>query len=149
MGFFNGVKRVIKPLVDVPRWMQLKNIKLQGKAIKDLGQDLFVIKTIDNPESYEQALDRLKINENSVLERIQELKKLFVFYLACFVVIFTYGSYMFYQHYPRAGFLAYAVSTIALSQAFRQHFWLTQLKNRCLGMNFKKWFELTFLGKVK
>jgi hypothetical protein len=149
MGFFSGFKKVVKPLVDVPRWMHLDRLVQQGKAIKELANEIFIVKTPQEKETFEQAMERLDISDSGLQKRIGELKWLFFFYVLAFLGIFGYGTYLFLAHYPRAGFLAYAVSMVAFSQAFRQHFWFMQLKHQSLGMSFKQWYEITFTGKLK
>lgn len=147
MGFFNRVKRVVKPFVNFPSWMQLGMLVANARRIKELAGSVFFVQTPEKVETFEQAMQRLGLTEADLNERKREFARLFWFYFVLFIVGIAYGIYLFTDTYVKAGIIAFAVSGIILAQAFRQHFWLTQIKYRLLGLTFKIWFQMTFLGK--
>ncbi|MGE3920546.1 MAG: type IVB secretion system protein IcmV [Gammaproteobacteria bacterium] len=149
MGFYSGVKKAVKPLVDVPRWLDVNRLMQFGTFIGTAAKRAFTFQKPEQKETFEQALARLKITEKDLAHRKREFTRLLVIYLIAFIAIFSYGIYLFSTAHIKAGTLALAISLIPLVQIFRFHFWLFQIKSRKLGCSVREWFYYGILRKAK
>jgi len=147
MGFFSGVKKVITPLVNVPRWMNLKDISVIGGMIVGVAKTLFIPEKTTVTESFEDALIRLRLTEADIEARRKEFRRLVVFFSLITLALLAYDIYQFSQGHIRAGILVSVLTSIALVQVFRYHFWLFQIKQRKLGCTVREWFWTGLLGK--
>lgn len=147
MGLFQRAKNFVKPLVDFPRWMQLRHLSRFGKDMVAVGKDIFVVKSKKSSETFEQVMNRLGLTENDIQSKLKDIRRLVIFYMTASILVLTYSAFHFIAFNFKAGFISLAVLTIPLSQLFRNHFWWTQLKYRQLGLDFKSWFRLNFMGK--
>ncbi len=105
MGFFNGVKRVVKPLVDVPRWMQVRSIAQYGQAIKQLAMETFSVKKTTQTESFEELSNRLGLNGTAINQRITDMQRLLIFYSVFFIAIISYGIFRLIEGNFKSAFL--------------------------------------------
>lgn len=147
MGFFNGVKKTVKPLVNVPRWMSMKSVSASGTYVGRLFKRVFVPQQPERKEDFNDALQRLNINEQDLQQRRKEFQRLLILFLIIWIIVWAYSIYLFVQPYYRAGVIAFVVGLIALTQAFRYHFWLFQIKQKKLGCGLKEWFLTGLLGR--
>ena len=147
MGFFNGVKKTVKPLVNVPRWMSVKSVSESGSFVGRLFKGVFIPKKPERKESFSEARNRLNLTEQDIQQRRKEFKRLLRLFLVLWIAVWGYSLYLFSQPYMRAGIIAFVVGLIALTQAFRYHFWLFQIKQQKLGCGLKEWFLSGLLGR--
>lgn len=98
------------------------------------------------PETFEQAITRLRITEAGLEQR----KKMYA--MQVFIYILTgIGALVYAVFLARAGeimgmLMAFLAGTLAFAYAFRSHFWLFQLKQRRLGCTFKEWLSSSIQG---
>lgn len=145
MSFFRGLKRFAKPYIDFPRWMQWSKLRVYGKDIKSLADNLFSFKNNEQQkESFNQACKRFGLTEKELLERLQGLKRILIFNLVAGFLVFIYSIYLFSLGYFRGGASGIAVTSTILAFAFRQHFWMTQIRLGQLGLSFKDWRKSIF-----
>lgn len=140
------IKGMIKPLVDLPRWLGWKQISANTANLKNIIVRLFVPQKATREESFDQAIVRLNLTEEQVQHRYKMFFYQLIFWLSFAVIILIYAIYLAGRHSPH-GFLAcIAISLVVLSQAFRAHFWMFQIKQRRLGCTFREYLNGGILG---
>lgn len=128
-------------------WIGYDFIRFQHRYIWDTIKGLFTVQKPEREETFEQAMQRLKLTESDVtflMGRYRTFALLFVIcsllsFLNAFFILFYYGKIM-------GWLLGMAVTGLFASQAFRYDFWSFQLRSRRLGVTFKEWQE-SILGK--
>lgn len=140
LGFMTG---------DIGRLLRFQNLQRQASNLKSTLSGSFRVPKFDESktETFDQAMLRLNLDEHAIRQRAQECKRLCVVYIIFFLAVMGYVFYCFIQEQYRAALISLFVSFIPLSQFFRYHFWMTQIRQRKLGLTIKSWFRITFLGK--
>jgi intracellular multiplication protein IcmV len=147
MGFFSRTGKILKPLVDIPRWMDLPRLAENGKMIVDIAKQLIVPQKAKRTETFEEAMVRLRLSKADISQRTQEFKRLFIIFLVIFIVLLSYTVYLFSEGSIRPGLVSLVLTFIVLAQIFRYHFWLFQIKQRKLGCTLREWFWQGLLGR--
>lgn len=147
MGFFSRTGKILKPLVDIPRWMDLPNLAKNGKMIVDIAKSLIVPPKAKRTETFKQAMVRLRLSEADIIQRTKEFKRLFLIFSAIFIGLLSYTVYLFSLGSIRPGLVTLVLVFIVLAQVFRYHFWLFQIKHRKLGCTLHEWFWQGLLGR--
>lgn len=152
MGFFKGVGRAVKPLVNIPKWMSAKQLSSDAAYIADVAKKLATPPTAKHKETFEEALIRLKLSEADIQKRYHEFKRLALVFLTVFILLMGYMSYLLFNFLSgpvswRALLLCFIVCLIAFIQVVRFHFWMYQIKKRRLGCSFKEYFFSGILGR--
>jgi intracellular multiplication protein IcmV len=144
MGFFRGMGKMIKPLVNVPKWMNAKQITNDASYISDIAKVIFKPKKAGHEESFEEAMKRLKLTEADLKQRYSEFRRLSIIFGIVFLCLLAYAVYLLLGVDPEASWraiaLSFVVSLIALIQFFRFHYWIYQIKQRRLGCGLKEYF---------
>lgn len=150
MGFFRGLGRMVKPLVNVPKWMGAKQLSADASYIATIAKTLITPQQARREETFEEALARLRLTEADIQARHREFKRLAVTYFTIFILLILYLVYLISDISGpvswRAIVLTLVVSAIAFVQFMRFHFWLFQIKQRKLGCSFKSYFLSGLLG---
>lgn len=141
------IKKIVKPLVDVPSWMGTEWIGHHWTVIRDSFQTLFYAREVTYTEDFSQAMARLGLTEADLKKRVRDYSILFIIFLVFGIGVFLYMLYLLSELHWRGGIIAFAVAFFAFAQAFRCHFWVFQIKQRRLGCTFKDWVNGTFRGK--
>ncbi len=154
MGLFNGMKRVMKPLTDVRTWSDWGRFKdYGGNVISDI-KILIVPAKSEAKESFAQAKKRLQLSEDD-LERLKD-KYFLVSLIFLFLAIIAAGYFVYLVRFQGVGqilniyhvsLLGCVVVILALTQAFRFHFWYFQISVEKLGCDFSEWFKHGLLRK--
>jgi len=137
--------KLLRPMIDVSSWMDLKGLRRSGQGIID------TIKNIHDatpsrplqPETFEEAMMRLNIDEDFLQKRLRECFYSSCFYLACGIALFFYGFYVVFTGFLISGFVTFTLATLAVVLAYREAFWYYQMKIRKLGCSISDFF--TFL----
>lgn len=150
MGFFRGMGRIIKPLVNVPKWMGAKQISSDASYITEIAKGVLTPQQAKRKEDFDTAVKRLNLTEKNIAERYKEFKRLSIIFAITFLVLFGYAIYLLLGVDPeiswRAIALSMVVSILALIQFLRFHYWMYQVKKRKLGCGFKEYFFNGLLG---
>ena len=144
MKIMRGIGKVTKPFVNFPAWMGVKQIKAAGANIKDTAKSLLDQPKSTRTETFEQAVARLGLDEQTLKQRQQTFLRMAMFYAAIALGLFGYAIYLLVGANFLAGIMSLVLSLLALTLAFRQHFWYFQIKQRKLGCTVKEWFYNTF-----
>lgn len=147
MGVLSGLGRMIKPLVNVPKWMNTKQISKDASYIGQTAKDLFKVKHAQRQESFTEARERLQLTDQQLRQRYQEFRRLMLIFLVLGVGLAIYALWHWLAFNFFAGLLSTVVTGIALVQAFRFHFWMYQIKQQKLGCTFKAYFYAAILGR--
>lgn len=140
------IRNAIKTSVNVPAWVGWSVIAEQGTFIKNTVQSLLAInpKEPPPPEEFNEAMQRLNLSEQDLAERAKQRLIMTAIYLAGALGIFLYGIFHFSSSNHIGGVMALFVVFYCLIQAFSQHFWYFQIKQRRLGCTFREWLRWTF-----
>lgn len=143
MGMFKSSKKTASRLVDVrvDKWVSLDYLSETAENFKVILLDSVIPKKATYSETFEEALKRLELTEGDLIQRQKEFSQLFYFFMALSLVIMSYGLFLAFTSTMAATLIAFCLSLYTLSQAFRFHFWLFQLKNRKLGCTIKEWLN--------
>lgn len=147
MGVFRRMGKIIKPLVDIPRWMDAKRIADGADIIGGMAKSIFKPAQAKQKEDFSTAVERLKLTEKELERRYREFTRLFRFFFVTFLLVGAYATYLWFASSWHAAVLGTVVTGIPLVLAYRFHFWRFQLIQRRLGCNFKEWLRVGVLGK--
>lgn len=150
MSFFGVIKKIIKPAVDVPKWVDYQQLVKNNRSVFGFIKKFFIPDHAKTQESFEEALIRLKLTTADLMQRSKEFTRLLWIWIFLFFVSVSYSVYLlFYNHSLRGFFPCLGICIIILTQIFRYHFWLFQIKQRRLGCNFRDWFSYQFFNRKK
>jgi len=133
-----------KTFLNPAGWVGYDSLKGQNKTLWELVKGSFVIPQAEYQENFDQAKQRLKLNEEN-LKQAQHTYQLLAFIFAGLGIIsFLTGVYLLFQHGSFTSLiLGCAVTLLFLGQAFKYHFWFFQIKQRKLGCTFDEWRKHT------
>lgn len=144
-----GIKSIIKVTfgqilnLRVTDWLNTKDHKKNLNYISSSFKETFIPNTnLSNQETFEQAMQRLNLTEQDILERKKEFFKLFFISLIISLLLFIYTMLITINYRSFYGFiLGTSLSFLSLTKTFKYHFWLTQINKRKLGLTFKEWLN--------
>lgn len=139
-------KRVLVSLWNVPRWLDLERLRAGKQYILSTVQRLFSAEKAEKSESFKAAKARLNLTDSAITERGKALLRLSVVMLGMAAVVFCYMIYQLVQAHFLAAILTGVVMLLALSLAFRYHFWYFQIEQQKLGCSFAEWFKQGLMG---
>ncbi|MES2998771.1 MAG: type IVB secretion system protein IcmV [Pseudomonadota bacterium] len=150
MSFFGGVKKIIKPFVDVPKWIGYRQLVKTNRSLYSFAKKFFIPEQANTQESFQVALDRLKLSEADLCRRMKAFTRLMWIWILLFLISIAYSIHLLFENSLRGFFPCLGVTVIILTQIFRYHFWIFQIKQRRLGCGFRDWLtaQLT-MGKKK
>lgn len=149
MSFFGNIKKIIKPAVDVPKWIDYQQLAKNNRSFFGFIKKFFIPDQAKARESFEEALFRLKLTPADLVQRSKEFSRLMWIWIFLFLVNIAYSIYLLHNHFFRGFYPCLGISIIILTQIFRYHFWLFQIKQRRLGCSFRDWLNGQFIGKKK
>jgi intracellular multiplication protein IcmV len=142
-----GSGKALKPFVNFPSWMGWKQISQTGQGIKGLATSIFSRPESKRVETFEEAIARLGLDEETIQRRSRGFLKSALIYLLFALGIFAYTVFlMITTSYILAILFSLVLSLFILTLAFRQHFWYFQMKVRRLGCSFEDWVKFTLRG---
>ena len=123
-------------------WFGVDYFKVVTRTIWGLVSPLFVLPEARRTETFEQALERLKLTDADVQQTGQVYFIYALIFAACSIGAVIFGLYYLFVHSGFFAFLvALSVAALFASQAFRYHFWFFQIKHRKLGCTFDEWWQ--------
>jgi intracellular multiplication protein IcmV len=134
----------IKNFMDLPRWAGVSSLKAGGQSIKSLAKSLFIVKRPEIEETFEAAVKRLGLTEESIAHRQRWYAITATIYLVAAILMLVYCAHLFWLGHHLSLITSVALTAVLLSFFFRDHFWYTQMKNRRLGFTFKEWVQSVF-----
>lgn len=143
MGIFKSTKKAAGKIIDVrvDKWISWDYLSETAGQFKVLLLDIVVPKKASYSETFEEAMQRLQLNEEDLVARKKEFTRLFYFFLGLAFLVVLYALYMAIKGSLAPSLIAFCLALYALTQAFRFHFWLFQIKHRKLGCSWREWFN--------
>ena len=86
MSFSAGIKKIIKPFVDVPKWIGYRQLVKSNRSITTLLKKFFIPEQAHSQESFAAALQRLNLKESDLIQRRQEFTRLMWIWIFLFFV---------------------------------------------------------------
>lgn len=149
MKIASGIKKVVKPFVDVPSWIGYRQLADATKAIRGLFVTVFIPQKTEQTEDFAAAMARLKLTEADLQQRAKEFKRLVILFAVISCGVFAYAIYLFLTSSWKGGLVGLAMTSIVLAYTFRYHFWLFQVRQRRLGCTLRDWWSSSFIGTKK
>lgn len=128
-------------------WIDFNTLSTQNRTIWTVLRGLFTTPRPVREETFEQAMERLKISESDV----KQIAKTYRWYAITFsflgLVVLIYAFYLLFHNATIAGFLlGLAAAALFFSQAFKFDFWSFQMRKRKLGLTYAQW-KKNLIGK--
>ena len=149
MSFFGRIKKIMKPAVDVPKWIDYPRWVKRNRFFFRFIKKSFIPHHAKMQVSFEEALLRLKLTPADLVQRTKVFTRLLWIWIFLFLVTIFYSIYLFSIHAYRGFYPCLGISLIILTQVFRYHFWLFQIKQRRLGCCFRDWLNGQFFTRNK
>lgn len=144
MGFLSTTRKLGNQIFDINigGWLGYNSIKTSTKNIVDDTKENFHVEHAEIIETFSDAMLRLNITEDDLKARKIEFTRLFFIFLIVTAAVFLYGLFIAIVHKNIIGFfITMGLTCFSLSQAFKYHFWLYQIKARRLGCTLKEWYN--------
>ena len=138
-GFFG------KHAFNVRRWMAYDQMRDSTRDVVKAGKAVFKGPKVHSPETFEEALGRMNLTEVDIQERYSHCRSVLYFAGSIGLALIVYSIYLLIIGTPMGAILAFAVGSMSGVMAFKNHFWMFQIKNRKLGCSFSEWCS----GKIK
>lgn len=139
-------RRFVKSVFNVREWSDWDRTKSGTNWLVETINKLFVPQQQTAEENFDEAMVRLKINEEDLENRKKSLLNVAILMAVFAFLIFLYAVYQLIYLNIAATILSFVVMGIALVLAFRYHFWYYQLKVRKLGCSIQEWFKNGLMG---
>jgi len=143
----SSTKSYLSRIFKVREWSDWNRVRAGGKSIEDGVKDLFVLKTTQSVETFDEAQRRMKLTDENLAVRARALFNWSVVTLVLSILLLVYALYHFVYGSFHAGILVLALMCLSLALSFRYSFWYFQIKSRKLGCSFQDWFQCTFKGR--
>ena len=143
-----GLKFFSRSIFNVPRWIGWESLRNNASNIGQMYRSLF--KSSSEPgvhETFEEAVVRMQLTAKDLQEAENAYLMKSRFYLVMLALALSYHVYLIYQHYWASALVMLSFDFMLASFYFRESFWLTQIRQRRLGLTFKEWLCINFLGK--
>lgn len=143
------VRKFFKSFINVRRWVCYDDAKSYGIMVLTLAKNIFGIQKKEPiVETFAEAMDRLKLTEQDLVNKAQYFKRSAVMYLMIGLLFVAYAVYLLFDDYTILGVVVFILASLMFVYAYRESFWLMQIKRRKLGCTFKDWYQFVFLGKI-
>lgn len=151
MGIFKSTKKVAGKVVDVrvDKWVSWGYLTETADRFKTILSDIAIPKKATYSETFKDAMQRLDLSEEDLQARKKEFTRLFYFFIGLAITVIIYALYSALKGHLLPSLISFCLSLYCLTQAFRFHFWLFQIKNRKLGCTFKEWLNSTVDHNIK
>ena len=126
-------KGFFRSMVDIPTWMGFDSIKSGGENIAGTFNNLKRVSEPQRVETFEEAMTRLALDENSLKKRRRECLMSAWLYLACAVALTIYAGYLLISGHLISVLIALILAGIAGVSAYKEAFWYFQMTVRKLG----------------
>lgn len=141
--FFHSAQKVLGTVVNirVDKWVDLDSIKGTVNFTIRQTKNLFSQhKQVFDIEDFEEARARLHLSEEDLISQLNQYKNLALFFSFLSFTVFIYFIYLVYRSNFMGACMTFGISLFGLSQAFRYHFWMYQIKRKKLGCTLKEWW---------
>lgn len=141
------IVKLFSSIFNVRYWFDWERVKSFTLYLTNGIKRFFVPQQTQDTESFTEAANKLNIDEAGLLSKQKALFRLSMLMVTLAGLIFGYSLYQLFFGTFRAVIVSLVVSMIALTLAFRYHFWYFQIKHRKLGCTFNEWYKQALLGE--
>ncbi|MBA3661637.1 MAG: hypothetical protein H0W64_07915 [Gammaproteobacteria bacterium] len=121
-------------------WFDVASFKEGNRAIYDSVNGLFKIPEAKRTETFEQAVTRMGLSEETLQRRQTDYYNFALILFILGVIVILFSLYLLFFHFSLSGFIiGIPAAGLFLAQAFKYHFWSFQIKHRKLGCTFAEW----------
>lgn len=138
---------IFKRIINIRAWSDWDRMKAFSTYLLSGFKRLFVTQKNVQVESFDSAVNKLKLSEAELLIKQNALFRLSMVMLAAAIMILFYTGYQLFYGSFKAVIVSLVVMLIALVLAFRYHFWYFQIKHRKLGCTIKEWYKQGIMGE--
>ena len=129
------------------RWIGTRNVSSATDSLKSIFSGLFQpTKKEFTKETFEQAVERLGLDEKKIQAIAKNLLIRLKLYLVCTALAVLYLIYLLFVDQIAAALLMLIITFILLAYSFKEHFQYIQVKNRYLGYTLSQWLKITLRG---
>lgn len=139
-------KTLLNRIFNVRAWMDWDRMKTGGKFLEEGAKKLFVPRPARPVETFEEAMQRMKLTEADLALRRRALFRMSIMMACLSMGLLIYFFYHIFYGSLHAAFLTLALSLLAAALGFRYHFWYFQIKSRKLGCTFHEWYRQGLMG---
>lgn len=142
MGIFSRTKSFLSGFINFKfdKWLDLESIKENSDYLINQTKYLFRLPKPSHPETFKEALLRFEISDVELAEKLRYHKNLVYLFLSIAGLFFLYFLYLFcFRKNFMGACMTFSLLLYSLSQAFRYHFWLFQLRQEKLGCTIREW----------
>ncbi|OGV44115.1 MAG: type IV secretion protein IcmV [Legionellales bacterium RIFCSPHIGHO2_12_FULL_42_9] len=143
----SGFKKVVISAFDFRKWSDFERMKGFTLYLENGIKNLFIPRQQAAKQTFDEALQQYNVNEKDLLKKQNGLLRLSLFMCIVALGFLFYAIYLALFGSWHATLLSIVIMLLALTMAFRYHFWYFQIKQRKLGCTFQEWFQRGFLGK--
>lgn len=142
MAIRDIVKISRKTFFNPSAWIDLSSLKLMNRTIVDVVKNLFQVEQPERTETFEQAMERLKLTEDQVQFGATNFRIYALIFLLLGLLVFFYTFYILFKYKAfYSWLLGMATAALFFSQAFKYDFWSLQMRQRKLGITGKEWLD--------
>ncbi len=124
-------------------WVGFNDVKNHTNVIWSIIRELFIPPANEaRTETFAEAMQRLGTTEEEAAQRGETYFNYALFFITLCVLLVVYAFYLAIVHRTVAGFALGLVSAgLFAAQAFKYHFWYSQIKLRKLGLTYQQWLD--------
>lgn len=126
---------------NVKGWMGYDQLKKSTTSMTSYTKDLFSKPKMGEPETFEEAMVRMGLTEEDLNHREKTCRKYLFFFAGLGGLLLFYSLFLLINGDVRNTFLCLGISAFLFVQAFKQHFWLYQIRERRLGCTMQEWWN--------
>ena len=142
MAFKDIFKISRKTFFDPTAWLGWNELSSYNQVIGGTLKTTFTPDETRRTETFEQALQRLRVTEADLQETAKRYQLYRLIFLLLSIGSLLVGFYYLFAFKTLAGLvLAIAVASLFGAQAFRYDFWYFQIKQRKLGCTVDEWWR--------
>lgn len=143
-AFRRSFSWAFKPFVNLTGWLGYQNVKLGYINVKNTATDLLST-TIESTrkETFAEATERLNLNDSKLQRQYENFRLMLTVSFIIALLLLGLSIYWVYSGGFLGGFFVFLLTLISLSNAFRYHFWMYQIRKRQLGTSLSEWLHTT------
>lgn len=126
--------------VDVPQWLGYEWLVYPFSTIANQAKKFFIPRKATRQESFEEAVARLKLNEDQLVLKTRACMKLAITFFIMAIVALLNALYLFWCTAFFGGGFSVVLALCCLALSFHYHFWVFQIRSRKLGCSVEEWW---------
>jgi len=141
-GFF-------RRLFNVKAWISYEQILSFARSIKEVFNTLTGKKVSKQKETFDEAVQRLKLSEKDITEKTEQFLLMARLYFFSSLALFFYALYLLFNLHILATIVSLVLTVFLAVSAWREHFWYMQMTKRQLGCTLNDWRQFAYITILK